>query len=105
LFRLSGLFGERHEGVRADPCRRGVLATVPLITSSNVVLNFLVVALLIALGPGWNLLGGMAASIRSVTPLSSAPAPMSPPSCRRIRCQRLVWLSSSALPRVPWSGL
>jgi branched-chain amino acid transport system permease protein len=37
----------------------GLLATIPLITSSNVVLNFLVVALLIALvGQGWNLLGG-----------------------------------------------
>ena len=36
-----------------------LLATVPAITSSNVVLNFLVVALLIALvGQGWNLLGG-----------------------------------------------
>ncbi len=36
-----------------------VLAIVPLITSSNVVLNFLVMALLIALvGQGWNLLGG-----------------------------------------------
>jgi branched-chain amino acid transport system permease protein len=36
-----------------------VLGAVPLITSSNVVLNFLVVALLIALvGQGWNLLGG-----------------------------------------------
>src|SRR5262249_46842814 len=36
-----------------------LLATVPLITASNVVLNFLVVALLIALaGQGWNLLGG-----------------------------------------------
>src|SRR3954467_3435679 len=36
-----------------------LLATVPLITSSNVVLNFLVVALIIALvGQGWNLLGG-----------------------------------------------
>ena len=36
-----------------------LLATVPLITSSNVVLNFLVIALLIALvGQGWNLLGG-----------------------------------------------
>jgi branched-chain amino acid transport system permease protein len=35
------------------------LATVPLLTSSNVVLNFMVVALLIALvGQGWNLLGG-----------------------------------------------
>jgi branched-chain amino acid transport system permease protein len=35
------------------------LATVPLLTSSNVVLNFLVMALLIALvGQGWNLLGG-----------------------------------------------
>ena len=36
-----------------------LLGMVPLITSSNVVLNFLVVALLIALvGQGWNLLGG-----------------------------------------------
>src|SRR3954452_21284753 len=36
-----------------------LLAGVPLLTSSNVVLNFLVVALLIALvGQGWNVLGG-----------------------------------------------
>src|SRR5215472_5831662 len=36
-----------------------MLATVPLLTASNVVLNFLVVALLIALvGQGWNVLGG-----------------------------------------------
>jgi len=36
-----------------------LLALVPLVTSSNVVLNFLVVALLIALvGQGWNVLGG-----------------------------------------------
>lgn len=36
-----------------------LLATVPLFTSSNVVLNFLVMALLVALvGQGWNLLGG-----------------------------------------------
>jgi branched-chain amino acid transport system permease protein len=36
-----------------------VLATVPLFTASNVVLNFLTVALLIALvGQGWNVLGG-----------------------------------------------
>jgi branched-chain amino acid transport system permease protein len=36
-----------------------LLGSVPLIISSNVVLNFLVVALLIALvGQGWNLLGG-----------------------------------------------
>src|SRR5262245_65593405 len=35
------------------------LAVVPLVTTSNVVLNFLVVALLIALvGQGWNVLGG-----------------------------------------------
>jgi branched-chain amino acid transport system permease protein len=35
------------------------LAAVPLVTSSNVVLNFLVVALMIALvGQGWNVLGG-----------------------------------------------
>ena len=37
-----------------------LLACVPLLTSSNVVLNFMVVALLIALvGQGWNLLGGL----------------------------------------------
>jgi branched-chain amino acid transport system permease protein len=36
-----------------------LLGTVPLMTSSNAVLNFLVAALLIALaGQGWNLLGG-----------------------------------------------
>jgi branched-chain amino acid transport system permease protein len=36
-----------------------VLAIVPLLTTSNVVLNFLIVALLIALaGQGWNVLGG-----------------------------------------------
>jgi branched-chain amino acid transport system permease protein len=36
-----------------------LLAAVPLITASNVVLNFLVMALVIALvGQGWNLLGG-----------------------------------------------
>jgi branched-chain amino acid transport system permease protein len=36
-----------------------LLAAVPLVTASNVVLNFLVMALLIALvGQGWNLLGG-----------------------------------------------
>ncbi len=36
-----------------------LLAAVPLFTSSNVVLNFLVMALLVALvGQGWNLLGG-----------------------------------------------
>jgi branched-chain amino acid transport system permease protein len=36
-----------------------LLAMVPLVTSSNVVLNFLIVALLIALaGQGWNILGG-----------------------------------------------
>jgi branched-chain amino acid transport system permease protein len=35
------------------------LACVPLLTASNVVLNFMVVALLIALvGQGWNVLGG-----------------------------------------------
>ena len=36
-----------------------LLATVPLLTASNVVLNFMVIALLIALvGQGWNVLGG-----------------------------------------------
>jgi branched-chain amino acid transport system permease protein len=36
-----------------------LLALVPLVTASNVVLNFMVVALLIALvGQGWNVLGG-----------------------------------------------
>ena len=43
----------------ADPARRRAARGVPLVTSSNVVLNFLVVALLIALvGQGWNVLGG-----------------------------------------------
>ena len=37
----------------------GVLAVVPLVVQSNVTLNFLVVALMIALaGQGWNILGG-----------------------------------------------
>src|SRR6201989_1846970 len=37
----------------------GVLACIPLLGASNVTLNFLVVALLIALaGQGWNILGG-----------------------------------------------
>ena len=36
-----------------------LLAIVPLVTTSNVVLNFLITTLLIALvGQGWNLLGG-----------------------------------------------
>ena len=36
-----------------------VLAAVPLVVHSNVTLNFLVVALMIALaGQGWNILGG-----------------------------------------------
>src|SRR5256885_12238654 len=36
-----------------------LLAGAPLLTASNVVLNFMVVALLIALvGQGWNVLGG-----------------------------------------------
>ena len=36
-----------------------LLAAIPLITSSNVVLNFMVLVFLIALvGQGWNLLGG-----------------------------------------------
>ena len=36
-----------------------LLAIVPFVTTSNVVLNFLVTTLLIALaGQGWNLLGG-----------------------------------------------
>ena len=36
-----------------------LLGAVPVITSSNVVLNFLVIALLVALvGQGWNVLGG-----------------------------------------------
>ena len=35
------------------------LAAVPLVVQSNVVLNFLIVALMIALaGQGWNILGG-----------------------------------------------
>jgi hypothetical protein len=50
------------------------LAAVPLFVQSNVVLNFLVVALMIALA--------MAANIPSGTRPSSAPAPTRPPSCK-----------------------
>jgi branched-chain amino acid transport system permease protein len=47
------------KGVLAILVVMAALAGVPFITASNVVLNFLVVALLIALvGQGWNLLGG-----------------------------------------------
>ena len=47
------------KGVLAILLVLALLAGVPFITASNVVLNFLVVALLIALvGQGWNLLGG-----------------------------------------------
>ena len=50
----------RMRGMRDDsPRRRRCWRAVPLVTASNVVLNFLVVALLIALvGQGWNVLGG-----------------------------------------------
>ena len=45
--------------MRPSPLVVALLAAVPLLTSSNVVLNFMVVALLIALvGQGWNVLGG-----------------------------------------------
>ena len=55
----DGLSGRAQRGFAPILIVTALLATVPLITSSNVVLNFLVVALLIALvGQGWNLLGG-----------------------------------------------
>jgi branched-chain amino acid transport system permease protein len=63
-----------------------LLAAVPLVTASNVMLNFLVVALLTALvGQGWNLLGGYggqysfghAAFFGSVSLSASPPAPPS----------------------------
>src|SRR5438128_12545172 len=47
------------KGYAAIGATVALLAVVPLLTSSNVVLNFLIVALLIALvGQGWNVLGG-----------------------------------------------
>jgi len=47
------------KGLKPILVAMALLATVPVVTSSNVVLNFLVVAFLIALaGQGWNLLGG-----------------------------------------------
>ena len=53
-----------------------VLAAVPAVVHSNVVLNFLVVTLMIALaGQGWNILGGYG-NIPSGTRPSSAPVPM-----------------------------
>ena len=46
-------------GIAAILLVLALLAAVPFLTASNVVLNFLVMALLIALvGQGWNLLGG-----------------------------------------------
>lgn len=46
-------------GIAAILLALALLAAVPFITASNVVLNFLTMALLIALvGQGWNLLGG-----------------------------------------------
>src|SRR5436305_7140829 len=47
------------KGYAAIAIAVAALAVVPLLTSSNLVLNFLVAALLIALvGQGWNVLGG-----------------------------------------------
>src|SRR5438128_11244438 len=47
------------KGYAAIGATVALLAVVPLLTSSNVVLNFMVVAWLIALvGQGWNVLGG-----------------------------------------------
>ena len=83
-----------------------LLATVPLLTSSNVVLNFLVVALLIALvGQGWNLLGGYggqysfghAAFFGTGAYVDRHPADA-------LRRQRLGGLLSSASPPAPWSA-
>jgi branched-chain amino acid transport system permease protein len=47
------------KGLAPIPLALALLATVPVLTTSNVVLNSLIVALLIALvGQGWNVLGG-----------------------------------------------
>ena len=62
LFRPSGLLGEaRVNGSGFFPIVAAVaaLACIPLMIDSNVVLNFLVTALLLTLaGQGWNILGG-----------------------------------------------
>src|SRR2546423_2304441 len=66
------------------------LATVPLLPASNVVLNFLVVALLIALvGQGWNVLGGYGGqdSFRHAAFLGSgADFSALPPNRYRFKC-------------------
>ena len=83
-----------------------LLATVPLITSSNVVLNFLVMALLIALvGQGWNLLGGYggqysfghAAFFGTGAYVTAHPADA-------LRRQRVGRALSSASPPARWSA-
>src|SRR5437763_1549780 len=52
-------FTDTGKAIRAIALVAALLGCVPLLTSSNVVLNFMVVALLIALvGQGWNVLGG-----------------------------------------------
>src|SRR5262249_43956308 len=57
--RFIGRTGMRGPSIAHIVLVIAVLATVPLLTTSNVVLNFLIVALLIALvGQGWNVLGG-----------------------------------------------
>src|SRR5262249_23124193 len=57
--RLVGLAGLRGLSTPPFVLVITVLAPLPLLTASNVVLNFLTVALLIALvGQGWNVLGG-----------------------------------------------
>src|SRR5690606_14663210 len=57
--RASRRAGMRHRDFLAILVVVAVLAAVPLVIQSNVTLNFLIVALLIALaGQGWNVLGG-----------------------------------------------
>jgi ABC-type branched-subunit amino acid transport system permease subunit len=59
LFRPNGLFGDGCEDIRADHGYDGGARGGAADHRTNVVLNFAVMVLLIALvGQGWNLLGG-----------------------------------------------
>ena len=82
-----------------------LLAAVPLITASNVVLNFLVMALLIALvGQGWNLLGGYGGQYSFGHAAFFGTGAYAPRSCRCATASTPGWGSSSASQRARWSA-
>jgi branched-chain amino acid transport system permease protein len=81
-----------------------LLAAMPMITSSNVVLNFLVVALLIALvGQGWNVLGGYGGQYSFGHAAFFGTGAYATAILRRATASTPGSASSLASPRAPWS--